>query len=64
VSCHSDQLRFQFSWLEQLRFQAAAAVIPHQDKVDKGGEDAFFIAEDGLALGEHFLILMLRIVWS
>jgi protein phosphatase PTC7 len=36
---------------EQLRFRAAAAVIPHPDKVDKGGEDAFFIADDGLAVG-------------
>lgn len=36
---------------EQLRFQAAAAVIPHPEKVDKGGEDAFFIADDGLAVG-------------
>lgn len=37
--------------LEQLRFQAAAAVLPHPDKVGKGGEDAFFIADNGLALG-------------
>jgi len=26
-------------------------MIPHDDKKDKGGEDAYFISEDGLALG-------------
>ncbi len=26
-------------------------MLPHPEKVDKGGEDAYFIAEDGLALG-------------
>lgn len=40
---------------EQLRFKAAASVLPHPDKVDKGGEDAYFIAEDGLALGTFLL---------
>ena len=41
---------------EQLRFKAAASVLPHPDKVGKGGEDAYFIAEDGLALGETSLL--------
>jgi len=26
-------------------------LIPHPDKVDKGGEDSFFISADGLAIG-------------
>ena len=26
-------------------------MLPHPDKVSKGGEDAYFISEDGLALG-------------
>jgi hypothetical protein len=51
LSCCSDRL-------EQLRFQAAAAVLPHPDKVGKGGEDAFFIADNGLALGEHSSFMM------
>ena len=37
---------------DQLRFKAAACVLPHPDKVAKGGEDAYFIAEDGLAIGD------------
>jgi protein phosphatase PTC7 len=30
---------------------ASACVLPHPDKVDKGGEDAYFISNDGQAIG-------------
>lgn len=30
---------------------SGAACYPHPDKVDKGGEDAYFIADDGLSVG-------------
>eukprot|EP00884_Botryococcus_braunii_P001554 jgi/Botrbrau1/1139/Bobra.0162s0030.1 len=34
-----------------LRLLVAAFMIPHPDKVDRGGEDAYFVGEDGLSLG-------------
>lgn len=34
-----------------LTLQAGAAMLPHPAKAAKGGEDAFFIAPDGLSLG-------------
>lgn len=34
-----------------LRLHAGAAMLPHPDKVAKGGEDAYFLAPDGLSLG-------------
>ena len=34
-----------------LVFEAGALVLPHPDKVEKGGEDGFFIAASGRALG-------------
>jgi len=30
---------------------AGACCLPHPDKMDTGGEDAHFIAADGLAMG-------------
>ena len=36
----------------QLTLKAAAAMIPHPEKADRGGEDAYFISEDGLTLGD------------
>ena len=35
----------------QVRMRAAAAVIPHPEKVATGGEDAFFVCEQGLWAG-------------
>jgi len=32
-------------------FDAGVSVFPHPDKVQKGGEDAYFISTDGLVLG-------------
>jgi len=34
-----------------LNFVIEGAIIPHPAKVEKGGEDAFFISEDGTAMG-------------
>jgi len=34
-----------------LNFIIEGAIIPHPAKVEKGGEDAFFISDDGTALG-------------
>ena len=34
-----------------MRMRAAAAVIPHPEKVATGGEDAFFVCEQGLWAG-------------
>ena len=36
----------------RFRFSAGAAMLPHPEKVAKGGEDAFFVSDDGLTLGE------------
>lgn len=36
----------------RFRFSAGAAMLPHPEKVARGGEDAFFVSEDGLTLGE------------
>ncbi|CAI5509413.1 unnamed protein product, partial [Closterium sp. Naga37s-1] len=36
---------------EALRLVAGACVLPHPDKLDRGGEDAFFILPDVSALG-------------
>jgi len=36
----------------RFRFSAGAAMLPHPEKVAKGGEDAFFLSDDGLTLGE------------
>ncbi len=36
----------------QLRLHIAAALMPHPEKVDRGGEDAVFLADDRLAFGE------------
>jgi len=33
------------------RFESQSFMIPHPSKVDKGGEDAYFISTDGKALG-------------
>lgn len=37
--------------LPALRFAAAASIVPHPDKVAKGGEDACFVGDCGTALG-------------
>ena len=36
----------------RFRFSAGAAMLPHPEKVARGGEDAFFVSDDGLTLGE------------
>lgn len=36
----------------QLRLDLAAALMPHPNKVHRGGEDAVFLSEDGLTFGE------------
>lgn len=38
--------------MPQLRLDFAAALMPHPEKVSRGGEDAVFLAEDRLAFGE------------
>jgi len=35
----------------QFRFESGSHMIPHPSKVHKGGEDAFFISNDGRAIG-------------
>lgn len=34
-----------------VRLDSAAVMIPHPQKADRGGEDAFFIADSGLVVG-------------
>ena len=36
-----------------LRLHIGASMIPHPEKMHKGGEDAYFMTEDGKFLGEH-----------
>jgi hypothetical protein len=36
---------------KNLRLVVAAFMIPHPDKVDRGGEDAYFIGEDSMSMG-------------
>ena len=48
---------------EQLCFQAAAALIPHPDKVEQGGEDAHFISDNGLALGALLTTMLHLLSW-
>lgn len=35
----------------RVRLDSAAVMIPHPQKADRGGEDAFFIADSGLVVG-------------
>eukprot|EP00922_Rhytidocystis_sp_ex-Travisia-forbesii_P004665 GHVS01006871.1.p1 GENE.GHVS01006871.1~~GHVS01006871.1.p1 ORF type:complete len:1183 (-),score=193.29 GHVS01006871.1:586-4134(-) len=37
--------------ITDLEMQCAAVMIPHPDKVDSGGADAYFLASDGRAVG-------------
>ena len=36
-----------------LRLDMAAALLPHPQKADRGGEDAVFLGDDSLSFGEH-----------
>ena len=45
--CSSEAAAF----VPRLLLTAGACVIPHPDKMEKGGEDAFFISERGYCLG-------------
>ena len=42
-----------------MRLSIGASCIPHPEKVDKGGEDAFFMTDDGKYLGDHLHMLLL-----
>jgi hypothetical protein len=35
----------------KLRMSVQSAMLPHPEKRKKGGEDAFFVTEDGKAIG-------------
>lgn len=41
----------------QLRLDIAAALMPHPEKVARGGEDAVFLADDRLAFGKTTLVM-------
>lgn len=35
----------------KMRLDSAVVMIPHPQKADRGGEDAFFISDSGMAVG-------------
>ena len=44
---------------QHVRLSIGASSIPHPEKVDKGGEDAYFMTDDGKYLGDHLHLLLL-----
>lgn len=46
-----------------LKLVIGASMIPHPEKVDKGGEDAYFMTEDGKFLGNNIYSHMTCFVW-
>lgn len=42
-----------------LRLKAAGVLMPHPDKYARGGEDAVYVAEDGLSFGKTRASLLL-----
>ena len=43
---------------QHVRLSIGASCIPHPEKVDKGGEDAYFMTDDGKYLGDHLHLLL------
>ena len=43
---------------QHVRLSIGASCIPHPEKVDKGGEDAYFMTDDGKYLGIHLHLLL------
>ena len=47
----------------KLKMSVQSAMLPHPEKRKKGGEDAFFVTEDGKAIGVADGICYLKLVF-
>lgn len=45
--------------IPKLILKSGAAVLPHREKVATGGEDAYFVSDDGNALGASCALMVL-----
>lgn len=50
TSCFACSEQYEDS--SNLKLLIGASMIPHPEKMDRGGEDAYFMTEDGKFLGE------------